>query len=94
MNARRHPRSANVYDSLGDGFLALGEPNAAYVCFAASVSTGRAFPDAGGVVPGRTIAPQSLIKMARVALELGRSAWAPETIPDRAEHECLAERAR
>jgi hypothetical protein len=93
-NVRRFPRSANVYDSMGDGFRALGQREAALVCYAASVRTGRAFPDEGEVFTGSTIAPQSLGKMGVVARDLGRSAWTPEAIPERATADCLAGRAR
>lgn len=93
-NARRFPRSANVYDSLGDGFLTLGDKASAFTCFAASVLTGRKFPDEGGVVPGRTIAPQSLVKLARVALDLGRQAWVPDAIPEQVTALCPAGPAR
>jgi tetratricopeptide (TPR) repeat protein len=93
-NVRRFPRSANVYDSMGDGFRALGQREAAIVCYAASVRTGRAFPDEGEVFTGSTIAPQSLGKMGVVARELDRPAWTPETIPERVTADCLAGRAR
>jgi hypothetical protein len=93
-NVRRFPLSANVYDSMGDGFRALGQREAALVCYAASVRTGRAFPDEGGVFTGSAIAPQSLGKMGVVARELGRPAWTPEAIPGRATADCLAGRAR
>lgn len=93
-NGRRFPRSANVYDSMGDGFLALGQKEVALTCFAASVRTGLAFPDEGGVVPGSTIALQSLVKMGRVALELGRPAWTPDAIPEQVTGDCLAGPAR
>ena len=93
-NGRRFPHSANVYDSMGDGFRALGQKEAALICFAASVRTGRAFPDEGGVISGSAIAPQSLGKMGEVARELGRPAWTPEAIPERVTAECLAGQAR
>ena len=93
-NGRRFPLSANVYDSMGDGFRALGQREAAITCYGASVRTGRAFPDEGGVFTGSTIAPQSLAKMGVVARELDRPAWTPEAIPERVTAECLAGRAR
>jgi hypothetical protein len=88
-NGRRFPHSANVYDSMGDAFRALGQKEAALTCFAASVRTGRAFPEEGDP-SGSTVALNSLRKMGDVARELGRPAWTPEAIPERVTVECLA----
>jgi hypothetical protein len=93
-NARRFPRAANTYDSMGDAFRALGQKEAALTCFAASVRMGRAFPDSGTVAVGSAIAPVSLGKMGEVARELGRPAWTPEAIPERVTAECLAGQTR
>jgi hypothetical protein len=93
-NGRRFPRSANVYDSMGDGLRALGQGEAARVCYAASVRTGRAFPDEGEFVTGSAIAPQSLAKMGEVARALGRPVWTPEAIPEGVTAQCLAGQAR
>jgi len=93
-NARRFPRSANTYDSMGDAFQALGQKEAALTCFAASVRMGRAFPDSGTVAVGSAIAPVSLGKMGAVARELSRPAWTPEAIPERVTAECLAGQTR
>jgi len=92
-NGRRFPHSANVYDSMGDAFRALGQKEAALTCFAASVRTGRAFPDEGDP-SGSAVAPNSLRKMGEVARELSRPAWTPEAIPERVTGECLAGQAR
>jgi len=89
-NGRRFPRSANAYDSLGDALLTFGQREAALTCFAASVRTGLAFPDEGGAMSGRVVAPQSLAKLGEVARGLGRPAWTPEEIPERVTAECLA----
>ena len=89
-NARRFPRSANTYDSLADGFLALGQRETALACFANAVRTGRAFPNEGGTIAGSVIAPLSLGRMSALAQELGREAWAPDAIPASVERECLA----
>ena len=92
-NGRRFPHSANVYDSMGDAFRALGQKEAALTCFAASVRTGRAFPGEGDPL-GSEVAPNSLRKMGEVARELGRPTWSPEAIPERVTAECLAGQAR
>jgi hypothetical protein len=92
-NVRRFPRSANTYDSMGDGFLAVDQKAAALTCFAASVRTGRAYPNEGTPTPGSVVAPASLGKMEAVARELGRTPWTPETIPERVTAECLAGRS-
>ena len=92
-NGRRFPRSANVYDSMGDAFRALGQKDAALTCFAASVRTSRAFPGEGDPL-GSAVAPNSLRKMGEVARELDRPAWTPEAIPERVTAECLTGQAR
>lgn len=89
-NVRRFPRSANTYDSLADGLLAVGRQEAALACFATAVRTGQAWPAEGGTVAGREIAPLSHARMVRLAAELDRPAWAPDAIPEAVERECLA----
>ena len=88
-NARRFPRSANTYDSLADGFLALGQRETALACFANAVRTGRAYPNEGGTIAGSVIAPLSLGRMATLARELGRPVWSAEAIPATVERDCL-----
>ena len=89
-NARRFPHSANTYDSLADGFLALGQRETALACYANAVRTGRAYPNEGGTIAGIVIAPLSLGRMAALARELERPVWAAEDIPSRVEADCLA----
>lgn len=88
-NVRRHPRSANTYDSLGDGYLALGVRELALVCFEASVTTARSFPTEGSVVSAADIMPVSLAKMRQVAQAIGGSAPDPAAIPDGVTAQCL-----
>ncbi|MGH7586772.1 MAG: alpha/beta hydrolase [Gemmatimonadales bacterium] len=88
-NARRFPRSANTYDSLADGFLALGQRETALACFANAVRTGRAYPNEGGTIAGSVIAPLSLGRMVTLARELGRPVWSAEAIPASVERDCL-----
>jgi pimeloyl-ACP methyl ester carboxylesterase len=80
-NVRRHPTSANTYDSLGDGYRTLGHLAAAQACYGAAARVGRAAPDAGGVVRNAIIAPVSAGKMIEVARELGRPPVDPAVLP-------------
>lgn len=89
-NARRFPASGNTYDSLADGYRALGRAAAAHVCYAAAVRVGRAAPDGGGVVPNATIVPVSAGKMMELARELGRQPLDPAAIPETVIAACLA----
>lgn len=92
-NARRFPKSGNTYDSLADGFLALGRKETAMACFANAVRVGLANPDVGETVLGSVIAPISHGRMATVARELGKPVWAPDAIPASVEKACLGGRA-
>lgn len=89
-NVRRHPTSANTYDSLGDGYRALGHLAAAQACYGAAARVGRAAPDDGGVVRNALIAPVSEGKMIEVARELGRAPVDPAAIPESVTAVCLA----
>ena len=93
-NARRFPRSANVYDSLGDAYRAMGQKANAVDCFAASVWTGSVYPNEGTVVAAADIVPVSRRKMIDVARELGRTPWEPSAIPEQVVAECTAGTAK
>ncbi len=93
-NASRFPRSANVYDSLGDAYRAMGQKANAISCYAAAVSTGALFPYEGTVVAAADIVPISYGKMREVARELGRTPWEPSTIPKRVVDDCTAGTAK
>ena len=88
-NARRFPKSGNTYDSLADGLIELGRKEAAMACFANAVRVGLANPDEGQTVQGRVIAQVSYGRMATLARDLGRPAWAADSIPARVEQDCL-----
>jgi len=87
-NAQRFPRSANVYDSLGDAYLTLGHKTAALACFAAAVRTAHAYPDEGTVLTAAAVVQSSEGKLADVARELGRVPWESSAIPERTVVEC------
>jgi predicted alpha/beta superfamily hydrolase len=93
-NARRFPRSGNTYDSLADGWLALGRRETALACFANAVRVGLANPDEGQTVSGSVIARLSHGRMTALAQELGKEAWAPDAIPASVEKACLDAKAR
>ena len=89
-NVRRFPASANTYDSLGDGYRALGRAAAAHACYGAAVRVGRASPEGGEVVRNAIIAPVSAGKMVELARELGRPPADPAAIPESVIAACLA----
>lgn len=89
-NARRFPSSANTYDSLGDGYRALGRAAAAHACYGAAVRVGRAAPEEGSVARNAIIAPVSEGKMMELARELGRPPLDPGAIPESVTAACLA----
>jgi predicted alpha/beta superfamily hydrolase len=91
-NVRRHPASANTYDSLGDGYRTLGRPAAAQACYGAAVRVAQDTPQGGGVVPNTIIAPISAAKMAEVAREQGRPPPDQAAIPSMVLGQCMAGR--
>jgi predicted alpha/beta superfamily hydrolase len=53
LNVKRYPKSVNVYDSLGDGYLAAGDTTAAIAQLRKAVAVGR---ETGASVPAATSA--------------------------------------
>jgi len=88
-NVRRHPSSANTYDSLGDGYRALGRLAVAQACYSAAVRVGLAMPEEGGLVRNAVIAPVSAAKMAELARALGRPPQDTTAIPAVVAERCL-----
>lgn len=88
-NARRFPRSANVYDSLGDAYRLLGQTATALACYGATVRTARSYPDEGSVVASAAVATASYGKLVALARELGRTPWEKSAIPERVVGDCV-----
>ena len=88
-NVRRHPNSANTYDSLGDGYRALGRLAVAHACYRAAVGLGLAMPEEGGVVRNAAIAPVAAAKMTELARALGRAPEDTAPIPAAVAEQCL-----
>ena len=88
-NVRRFPRSANVYDSLGDALRTMGRNEQAMSCYATAIDLGRTAPQEGETFANQLLIPGASGKLAATASALGRIPWT--VIPPGVREACMAD---